>query len=253
MLAKILEHKYREVASAKEQRPIEQLLELIEVGTFAFQAALTNTEWGLIAECKLASPVKGLLCTEHSVSELARIYTENGATALSVLTDVHFKGSLEHLAAVREVSSLPLLRKDFIVDAYQIYEARCAGADAVLLIAGALAAAQLQEYLDIARSLRMNCLVEVHTREELDQVLETSAQIIGINNRDLKTFVTNLDNTFALLPYCGDRIVISESGVSTGADALRLKKAGARGVLVGEGLVKAQDIAAKTRELAIII
>ena len=200
MLAKILEHKYLEVAIAKAQRPIEQLMELVEVGTFAFQAALINTDWALIAECKLASPVKGPLCTDHTVTDLARIYTENGATALSVLTDVHFKGSLEHLAAVRTVSSLPLLRKDFIVDAYQIYEARCAGADAVLLIAGALAAAQLQEYLDLAKSLKMNCLVEVHTREELEQVLETSAQIIGINNRDLKTFVTSLETDLCAAP-----------------------------------------------------
>jgi indole-3-glycerol phosphate synthase len=250
MLAKILEHKHSEVAIAKAERPIGQLMELAEPGTFAFHTALTNTDWALIAECKLASPVKGALCIDHTVTDLARIYTENGAAALSVLTDVHFKGSLEHLAAVRKVSSLPLLRKDFIVDAYQIYEARCTGADAILLIAGALAAAQLQEYLDIAHSLKMNCLVEVHTREELEQVLETSAQIIGINNRDLKTFATSLETTFALLPYCGDRIVISESGVSTGENALRLKQAGARGVLVGEGLVKAPDIAAKTRELS---
>lgn len=236
---------------AKVERPIEQLMELAEPGTFAFHTALTNKDWALIAECKLASPVKGPLCTDHTVTDLARIYTEHGATALSVLTDVHFKGSLEHLAAVRKVTTLPLLRKDFIVDAYQIYEARCTGADAILLIAGALAGAQLQEYLDIAKSLRMNCLVEVHTREELEQVLKTSAQIIGINNRDLKTFVTSIENTFALLPYCDGRIVISESGVSTGEDAVRLKQAGVRGVLVGEGLVKSPNIAAKTRELAL--
>lgn len=250
MLAKIIELKRGEVELAKLQRPIEQLIKQAEPGTFAFQKALTHQDWALIAECKLASPVKGPLCTEYTVTDLARIYTENGASALSVLTDVHFQGNLEHLAAVRKVTNLPLLRKDFVIDVYQIYEARCAGADAVLLIAGVLGPVEMQDYLNVAKNLGMDCLVEVHTRDELEQVLGTSAQIIGINNRDLKTFVTNLDNTFTLLPHCAGRLVISESGVSTGENALRLKQAGARGILVGEGLVKAPDIAAKTRELA---
>lgn len=253
MLAKIVEKKRQEVELAKKQKPLEELVAQAQRGNFAFQNALKQKDWALISECKLASPVKGPLCTGYTVPDLARIYTANGAAALSVLTDIHFQGSLAHLEAARQVSDLPILRKDFIVDDYQIYEARCAGADAILLIAGVLSAAQIQEYIEVAGELGMDCLVEVHTKEELLDVLQTSAQIIGINNRDLKTFKTSLDNTFALLPYCGtDRIVISESGISNDTDASRLKAAGVRGVLVGEGLVKAEDIAAKTRELALL-
>lgn len=253
MLKKITNKKRDIVAEAKKQRPIETLMKDVMPGTFAFSKAIYKTPWSLIAECKLASPAKGELCNQHSVPELAQIYTKNGATALSVHTDPHFCGRLEDIAAVRAVTDLSILRKDFIIDEYQIYEARVAGADAILLIVNILSEEQLVNYLELAEKLGMDCLVEVHTLEELERAQKTSAQLIGINNRNLKTFVTDVQNTFDLWPHCDiQRTFISESGVSAGSEAQRLQQAGLRGVLVGEGLVKATDIAEKTQELALI-
>ena len=251
MLKTITDKKRQEVEDAKEQHPLKRLLKNITPGTFAFSKAIKKTEWTLIAECKLSSPAKGQLCTDYSVPELAQIFTKNGAVALSVHTDVHFCGKIEDIAAVRAVTQLPILRKDFIIDAYQIYESRVAGADAILLIANILSDEQLKEYLAIAHGLGMDCLVEVHTLEELQRVQQTSAPLIGINNRNLQTFTTDIQNNFDLLPYCDKyRILISESGVSTGIEANQLQQAGVQGVLVGEGLVKASDIGKKVRELA---
>jgi len=251
MLKKITDKKRQLVAEAKLQRSLERLLQEVTPGHFALSKAIKDTSWTLIAECKLASPAKGELCNSHSVPELATIYTKHGATALSVHTDPHFCGRLEDIAAVRKVTSLPILRKDFIIDPYQIYEARVAGADAILLIVNILSDDELVRYLALAQELGMDSLVEVHTLEELERAQQTSATLIGINNRNLKTFVTDVQNTFDLWPSCDQqRIFISESGVSAGEEAHRLKQAGLRGILVGEGLVKAADIGDKTRELA---
>ena len=223
----------------------------MNLGTFAFSHALAATDWALIAECKLASPSKGHLCRTHTVPELAQIFTTGGATALSVHTSTPFLGELEDIAAVRAVSPLPILRKDFIIDEYQVYEACAAGADAILLIAAILDDAGLNQYLSTARKLGMDCLVEVHSLSELERVKQTGASIVGINNRDLTTFSTDITNTFQLLPYCGPRWrVISESGIHNAADARRLQKVGVKGILVGESLVRAPDIAALTRALA---
>lgn len=253
MLKKITDKKRQIVEVLKKERPLASFLKDITPGNFAFAKALQQSEWTLIAECKLASPAKGQLCTDYSVPQLAKIFAENGAAALSVHTDMHFCGRLDDIAAVRAVTQLPILRKDFIIDEYQIYEARAAGADAVLLIANILSDHQLKEYLEIAGTLGMDALVEVHTLEELERVQQTPATLVGINNRNLATFITDIQNTFDLLPYCDKRcLVISESGVSNGAEANRLQMAGVRGVLVGEGLVKAADIAGKTRELAMV-
>jgi len=251
MLKKITDKKRLTVADDKERKPLADLLKEITPGTFSFSKAIRQSEWTLIAECKLVSPAKGQLCTDYSVPELAQIYTANGATALSVHTDEHFCGRLGDIAAVRAVTTVPILRKDFIIDEYQIYEARVAGADAVLLIVNILADDELQRYLDITHELGMDALVEVHSLEELQRVQQTSALLLGINNRNLETFVTDVQNTFDLLPFCdGKRLLISESGVSSRGEADSLQVAGVRGILVGEGLVKATDIAAKTRELA---
>lgn len=251
MLKKILQDKRESIAAAKLVRPLETLQYSVKSGEFRFRKALQAKPWALISECKLASPAKGRLCDGFTVAELAKIYTEAGATALSVLTDAHFCGMLAHIGEVKQVSPLPVLRKDFVLDAYQIYEARCAGADAVLLIAGILSDAQLQEYLGLVETLGMDALVEVHTLEELQRVQQTAALIIGINNRDLTRFITDINTTLQLMPHCDkSRMVISESGISTGEDTDRLQRAGVRGVLVGEGLVRAPDIAAKVRELA---
>jgi len=253
MLKQITDNKRQIVLVAKQERPLATFIKDIVPGQFAFSKAIRQSPWTLVAECKLASPVKGHLCTDYSVSQLARIFTDNGATALSVHTDMHFCGKLEDIAAVRAVTQLPILRKDFIINEYQIYEARAAGADAVLLIANILSDVQLQEYLVITHELGMDALVEVHTLQELERVQHTPATLVGINNRNLETFVTDVQNTFDLLPYCdGHRLVISESGVSNRAEANRLQLAGVRGVLVGEGLVRAADVAEKTRELAMI-
>jgi indole-3-glycerol phosphate synthase len=253
MLDTIVVKKRQTVAAAKQKSPLEKLAQHLEPGNFLFSAALLRSDWSLIAECKLASPVKGRLCDRYSVSELAKLYAANGAAALSVLTDEHFLGSLEDLTSVRQVTSLPLLRKDFIIDEYQIYEARAAGADAVLLIARILSPGELSRFLAVAHDLGMDCLVEIHDREELDTVLVTDAKIIGINNRNLQNFTTDINQTFELLPYLdGDRLVISESGIRSREDILRLRAAGVRGVLAGEGLVTAPDIPAKVRELTVI-
>lgn len=253
MLKKITDKKRQVVADSKNNRPLASFRKDITLGNFAFSQAIKQTPWTLIAECKLASPAKGRLCMDYSVPQLAQMYTANGATALSVHTDNHFCGRLEDIAAVRAVTDLPILRKDFIIDEYQIHEARFEGADAVLLIAHILSDGQLQEYLQLAHELGMDSLVEVHTLAELERVQKSSAMLVGINNRNLQTFVTDVQNTFDLLPYCDrNRILISESGVSTGTQAESLRQAGVRGILVGEGLVKAKNIADKTQELALI-
>jgi len=249
MLNQIVETIRQQVAARKLSHPQDSLP--VQPGTFAFSQALAATEWALIAECKLASPSKGRLCQTHTVPELAQIFTAGGATALSVHTSTPFLGKLADIAAVRAVSPLPILRKDFIIDEYQIYEARAAGAAAILLIAAILSDADLNQYLATARSLGMDCLVEVHTLGELERVKQTDAETVGINNRDLTTFTTDIARTFDLLPHCDPRwCIISESGIHDTTDARRLQEAGVKGVLVGESLVRAPDIAALTRELA---
>lgn len=249
MLNRIVETVRQQVAARKLSHPLDSLQ--IRPGAFAFSHALAATDWALIAECKLASPSKGRLCQTHTVPDLAQIFTTHGATALSVHTSAPFLGKLEDIAAVRAVSPLPILRKDFVIDEYQVYESRAAGADALLLIAAILDDADLNQYLSTASNLGMDCLVEVHSLPELERVKHTGASIVGINNRDLTNFSTDISNTFQLLPHCIPHWrIISESGIQGAADARRLKKAGVNGVLVGESLVRASDIAALTRTLA---
>ena len=250
MLNKIVAVIREQVATLKQSQPLNPLA--IQPATFAFSRAMDDADWTLIAECKLASPAKGQLCDSRSVPELALLFTENGATALSVHTSAPFRGKLADIAAVRAVSPLPILRKDFIIDEYQIYEARVAGADAILLIAAILTDAELNQFLATASRLGMDCLVEVHSLPELERVKNTSACLVGINNRDLTTFTTNIANTFSLLPHCDPRWrLISESGIRCRSDASQLKQAGVHGILVGESLVKAADIAAHCRDLAL--
>jgi len=251
LLNKIVAARRMDVEASKQERPIRELERSITSGQFVFSKTVAELGWNLLAECKLASPAKGRLCEKYTVPELAEIYSGHGATALSVHTSPPFLGRLDDIKKVRAVSRLPILRKDFIIDEYQLYEARWGGADAVLLIAAILSDAELVRFQKTAYSLGMDCLVEVHDLEELLRVQQTPAQLIGINNRNLKTFVTDIENTFALLPHCDSgRIFISESGITTRKDAKRLKQAGLRGILVGESLVKAPDIKVRTRELA---
>ena len=205
----------------------------------------------LIAEVKRASPSKGLLAPHFDPVALARIYAMHGATAISVLTEPHFfLGSLQHLRAIKEVVSIPVLRKDFIVDEYQVYEARAWGADAILLICAILNDEQLKHLLHVAHDQRMHCLVEVHSAEEARRAVAAGAQIIGVNSRDLVTFRMN-PYLMRELRYTipADRVVVAESGIHSAADARRLARYDVHAMLVGESLVKSQDIQGHMRSL----
>ena len=207
----------------------------------------------LIAEVKKASPSKGLLRPDFDPVALAGVYAANGAAAISVITEGHFMGAPEQLTAVKDSGAsgaAPVLRKDFIFDEYQVYEARAIGADTYLLIVDILSPAQLAELIDAGRSLGMTPLVETHDAREVAVAVSAGAQVIGINNRNLHTFVTDLATTEGLAHLIpSDRIVVSESGISAPADLLRLAPWGVNAVLVGEALVTADDTAAKVRAL----
>ena len=205
----------------------------------------------LIAEVKRASPSKGLLAQTFDPVQLARTYEAHGAAAISVLTEPHFfLGSLEHLKDIKQAVKLPVLRKDFIVDAYQVYEARAWGADAILLISALLDDSQLRHLLNVANTQRMRCLVEVHNAEEARRAVEAGAIIIGVNSRDLVTFQMNphlVRELRQLIP--ADRVVVAESGISTAADARRLSRYDVQAMLVGESLVVSNDISAQMHML----
>jgi indole-3-glycerol phosphate synthase len=205
----------------------------------------------LIAEVKRASPSRGLLAPNIDAAALARTYEEAGAAAVSVLTEPeYFKGSLADLESVRAAVGLPILRKDFILDPYQVYEARAHGADAVLLIVAILSAGELRSLLKIAHSLGMTALIEIHDREELEQALALEPEIIGINNRHLADFSVRLETTMQLCPLVpGDKIIVSESGISTRDEVKTLEEIGVDAILVGEALVSSADPTRKIREL----
>ena len=251
ILAEIVKEKRTIVAAAKKSVPLDELKANLPCGTFRMAEHFRWRGWGLIAECKLQSPAKGRLTRSQSVTELADIYAAAGAAVISVHTDPHFLGSNEDFAAVRARVDTPLLRKDFIIDPYQVYEARALGADAVLLIVRILTPEELRQLLYLTWSLGMDALVEVHDRKDIEIAQGTPAEFIGINNRNLVTFETSVETTLDLLSYADkNRTIISESGIFTRADAARVYEAGCKGVLVGEGLVRAADVGAFARELA---
>jgi indole-3-glycerol phosphate synthase len=221
-----------------------------------FEAALRPPSMGgvrLIAEIKKASPSRGTLNAALDPAAQARIYAGAGAAAISVLTDEkYFRGALGDLVAVRAAVDLPLLRKEFILDEYQLWESRAAGADAVLLIVAALDDAHLRDLHHAAKGIGLTTLVEAHTAAELDRAVALGAPVIGVNNRDLQTLETSLEASLALLPRIpSGHTAVSESGIFTRDDVLRLVRAGAHAVLVGEALVRAADVAAKVRELTL--
>ena len=217
----------------------------------AIRARIAAGRPAVIAEIKRASPSKGLLRENFDPRAIAKSYQSGGATCLSVLTDrQYFQGAPEHLAAARAACTLPVLRKDFVIDPYQVYEARALGADCVLLIVAALLDAEMRTFEALAHSLGMAVLVEVHDAGELDAGLQLSTPLIGINNRNLRTFETTLDTTIALVPRIPkNRIVVTESGILAQADVRRMRGEGAHAFLVGEAFMRAADPGAALREL----
>jgi indole-3-glycerol phosphate synthase len=256
ILDEIFAHKRREVTAAKQRVSVSDLEAAIREVPIPldFAEALRGClGFGpqLIAEVKYRSPSKGILCPDFDPLDLARIYAENGAAAISVLTDEkYFGGSLDYLRQIALLElGLPLLRKDFIFDRYQLLEARAAGASAVLLIVAMLDPVQLNDLLAAAHELDLEALVETHTGPEVNQALKVGANVIGVNNRDLHNFTTSLETSLqlrAMIPV--GAVMVAESGIHTSEDVARLAAAGVDAMLIGEGLVTALDVAAKVRE-----
>lgn len=255
ILDRIVADKRQELAAAQRLVPLADLKARLPQAPppRPFAGALRGDSLRLIAEVKKASPSRGLLREQFDPLALARSYAAAGAAAVSVLTDErHFQGSLDHLASIRAAlpQGPPLLRKDFLFDQYQLYEARVNGADAVLLIAAVLDSALLAQLIGLAKALDMDALVEVHDEPELERALMAGARLIGINNRDLRTFDVDLATTERLRPLIPpDVTVVAESGIFTRADVQRLEAFDVHAVLIGEALVTAPDPAAKIREL----
>ena len=255
ILDDIVEEKRKEVALQKEAVSLSDLEGRITAQPTPgnFSSALRGSGVQLIAEVKKASPSRGLLCPDFDPVRLARTYANNGAAAISVLTDPRFQGEPDHLSQIKQSGAsqrLPVLRKDFIFDPYQVYEARAMGADALLLIVAILTPQNLGELLALSHRLWMQCLVEVHDRAELQTAVDAGAEIIGINNRDLRTFKTNLEVTERVAPLVPrGKIIVSESGINSREDLRTLGEMGVSAVLVGEALVTAADVGAKVREL----
>jgi indole-3-glycerol phosphate synthase len=257
VLAKICADKLAHVARRKTECPLSGLLAAARATerprgfTDRLAGGVARGRYGLIAEIKKASPSKGLIRPDFDPAALARAYENGGATCLSVLTDEpYFQGRDEFLATARAAVDLPVLRKDFMLDPYQIVEARALGADCVLLIMAALEDAQAAELEDAALEHGMDVLVEVHDGAELDRALKLRARLVGINNRNLKTLTVDLATTERLAPRVPkERLVVAESGLDTPADLARMHKAGAGIFLVGESLMRQADVAAATRAL----
>lgn len=253
ILDDIVKVKRREVAQRKKATPLAALEAAIEgmPPTRGFRRVLAEGECAIIAEVKRRSPSRGVIREDFDPVGIAREYETYGAAAISVLTDEGFFGGSEaDLTVVKSATNLPVLRKEFIIDPWQIHESRAIGADALLLIAAILGKNQLREYHDLAAALGLASLVEVHDRRELEMALDTGAEIIGINNRDLRTFTTDIETSLMLAPLIpADRIVVSESGFGSRREIEILLRAGVRAFLIGEALVAAPERRAKFEEL----
>ena len=252
ILDKIFAAKRDEVSAARAAMPSARMRELALAAREPrdFVSALRERRPAIIAEIKRASPSKGDIAPDLDPASVAREYSRLGAAAISVLTDRHFKGTLDDLRAVRKAVDLPILRKDFIFDDYQLYEARAAGADCILLIVAMLKEPELRHLMNVARQLGLAALVEVHNEDEFAIARDAGAVLIGINNRDLHTFVTDLAVTERLMRgYRGDALIVAESGIDSAADIRHLDAAGARAFLIGESLLRGGGPAAKLPEL----
>lgn len=256
VLNKICADKRDHVAAQKAKTPLAALKAKIAdlpPQLTRFNAAIQNCpHTAIIAEVKKASPSKGILREDFDPANIARIYQENGATCISVLTDTpYFQGQDSYLKTVKSVCDLPVLRKDFMIDAYQIYESKALGADCILLIIAALDDHQAAEYYDLANTLDMDVLVEVHDKEELERALEFSPAMIGVNNRNLKTLKVDVQTSLDLLPYMPPEIIrIAESGLQTKETLNQLEKAGYNGFLIGETFMKSEKIGENVKALS---
>ena len=261
ILNKILAVKADEVSAAKKYRDLASLRREVE-GDSALRAEIRGFEAnlrknialgraGVIAEVKKASPSKGVLRADFRPAEIAESYADGGASCLSVLTDLHFfQGSPDYLRQARAACDLPVIRKDFIVDMYQVYEARAMGADAILLIVSALDHGLMAELEACAQELGMDVLVEVHDGDELTAALRLKTRLLGINNRNLRTFEVTLDTTIGLLPRIGnDKLVVTESGIMVPEDVKRMREANVHAFLVGEAFMRASNPGAELRRL----
>jgi indole-3-glycerol phosphate synthase len=255
ILEEILHSKWQELAQNQEETPLTKMEKLIldKIPPIDLAQALQGEGISLIAEAKKASPSRGLLSPHFNPIELAVAYADNGASAISVLTEVnHFQGNLECLPEIKKAlgpKRIPLLRKDFLFHPYQIYQSRAFDADAILLIVAILTDTELGDLLSLSHQLGMHCLVEVHDRAELEIAIQSGAKIIGINNRDLHTFTVDINTTERLCQLVPpDRIIVSESGIRDRSDIDKLREWGVDAVLVGEALVTATDVATKMKE-----
>ncbi|KTC84074.1 indole-3-glycerol phosphate synthase TrpC [Legionella brunensis] len=250
ILNKIAEHKKLEVAEAKQRIPLEILMEHQGSTIRDFITSLQKTSPGIIAEIKKASPSKGLIRADFNVAEIATIYEQNGASCLSVLTDVNFfQGDPAYIALAKQYTRLPILRKDFIIDPYQIYESRFLGADCILLIVAMLDDSQLNDYCQLAQELNMAVLVESHTLEELQRALKLPTPLMGVNNRSLHTFTTDISTSIELVHYLPeDKIMITESGINSREDIELMLDNDIHCFLIGESLMRAPNIGAKLQE-----
>ena len=256
ILDQIVADNLQELEARKSGVPLTELQRMASEQSppLDFASALRGDRIQLIAEVKKASPSRGIIRPDFDPVEIAQTYASNGASAISVLTEArYFHGSLNHLKDVKNAlvnKGLPLLRKDFLCDSYQVYESRAYGADGLLLIVAILTLEKLRELLRVSHELGMSCLVEVHNEAEVEIALKCGAGIIGINNRDLKTFTVDLATTERLRPLIPPgRIVVSESGIKDHSDMEKLRQWGVNAVLIGESLMSAPDIAARMKEL----
>ncbi len=253
VLDRIVEDTREELGRRKRDVPLSRLEDAryFERTPLGFVEALRQNELAVIAEIKKASPSKGVIREEFEPRDIARMYEESGAAAISVLTEpLHFQGSLAHLASVRDVASVPLLRKDFIVDVYQLFEARAHGADAVLLIAAILDRPHIHDLLQAAAALELSALVEVYEQSEIEKIDFDEVSIVGVNNRDLRTFEVDIEHSLRVFRHVPQEIVrVSESGLSAAGELIHLYEEGVNAVLIGETFMRADDPGEALRRL----